>query len=83
MQPRSEDVDFPFSPLLLRRNYIARHIRVRGTKIDEAAFEIGDRGSVKRVQAQRSSPVHPPVFERSPDTCSLYFTVHGERFHTV
>lgn len=53
-QRRSEDVDFPFSSIS-RRNYIVRHIRVRGTKIDGAAFEIGDRGSV------RASPVHPRV----------------------
>jgi len=45
-QPRSEDVDFPFSSTS-RRNYIARYIRVRGTKIDGAALEIGDRGSVR------------------------------------
>lgn len=44
-QSRSEDVDFPFSSTS-RRNYIARYIRVRGTKIDGAAFKIGDRGSV-------------------------------------
>lgn len=44
-QSRSEDIDFPFSSTS-RRNYIARYIRVRGTKIDGAAFEIGDRGSI-------------------------------------